>query len=154
MKYEKKICKKHCVKLGFGCINFCVQSTLHLLIVYDVLANVINRCIKLTSEKLHFETQMSFVPSSQFDPKKKLLPSRCKWKSHICLHCFWIVCMNLIQRSLTKYWLQYLTSKFKDLFIVNNYAKRKITTIATRYEFETIILFCVNLTKKIMFLQS
>jgi hypothetical protein len=75
---KKKICKKHCVKLGFGCINFCVQSTLHLLVVYDVLANVINHCIKLTLEKLHFETQMSFVPSSQFDPQKNLLPSRCK----------------------------------------------------------------------------
>jgi hypothetical protein len=103
MKYETKIVKKLC-QLGLGCINFCVQSTLHLLVVYDVLANVINHCIILTLEKLHFETQMSFVPSFQFDPKT-LLPSRCKWKSHTCLHCFWIVCMNLIQRSLTKYWL-------------------------------------------------
>jgi hypothetical protein len=66
-------CKKHCVECGFGCINFCVQSTLHLLIVHDVLANVINCCIKSTLKKLHFETQMNFVPSFQFDPKKKFV---------------------------------------------------------------------------------
>lgn len=44
---KKQICRKHCVELGFGCIKFCVQSTLHLLVVYDVLANVIYFCIKL-----------------------------------------------------------------------------------------------------------
>jgi hypothetical protein len=55
----------------------CVESTSWLLVVeFNASANVINLCVKLTSEKLELEIHMNYILAFQFDSKLLLLTSR------------------------------------------------------------------------------
>jgi hypothetical protein len=88
---------------------------------------------------------MSFILASQFDAKLFLLISRMQLIVNHMLAPFLEYLHEIDPKNAHMMLALMFDPKFKDLSILSNYVRRDMATIATRYDFETLMsLLCLT----------